>query len=224
MSEYRGILLREDTLEAMQALSDEQRGRLVLALFSLSGLCEAPELDTTTRVAFICLSPSVIRAQDAAKRRNRASIENGKKGGRPRSRTLEKSGENPALFLEKRGVSENASQANPKPSQTKRSGEERRGGFRPPTLSEAKEYCAEEGFSADAGRFVDYYAAQGWRLGSGQPMRDWKAALRNWERRDAQKLPAFQLKDEVRQMHNNEVCRQIIAEFFPEDNNGERES
>ena len=84
----KGILLREETLEAMLALSDEQRGRLILALFADSGMCEEPELDTMTRMAFICIAPGVRRAQEEASRRYAVSVENGKKGGRPRTQPV----------------------------------------------------------------------------------------------------------------------------------------
>ena len=53
--------------------------------------------------------------------------------------------------------------------------------FRPPTLEEVSAYCRERGNSVDAQRFIDYYTANGWRVGK-NPMRDWKAAVRTWER------------------------------------------
>lgn len=57
--------------------------------------------------------------------------------------------------------------------------------FTPPTPDEVADYAAEKGLALDANRFVDYYTAKGWRVGS-SPMRDWRAAARNWARRDAQ--------------------------------------
>ena len=53
--------------------------------------------------------------------------------------------------------------------------------FSPPTLEEVKAYCQERGNRVDAERFVDFYASKGWRVGN-QPMKDWKAAVRTWER------------------------------------------
>lgn len=288
MTEVKGILLREETVDAMLALSDEQRGRLVLAFFAASGLCDAPRLDTMTQMAFVCLAPSVRRAQNEASRRRLINSENGRKGGRPsrtqngeaaqngkgaegaRSRkkaqgaeategellpeaapnledraqgteaaagdaaaqsadraesgahtenaALGESGglcEKAAGFSESEGFSEkatgfgksgglceNLNQTNPcqtKPSQAKpnqggestplapRRGERRtrRERFTPPTLEQVQAYCAEQGSGISAERFVNYYAAQGWRLSNGQPMRDWKAAVRIWENRDA---------------------------------------
>ena len=56
--------------------------------------------------------------------------------------------------------------------------------FTPPTLDEVRAYCMEKGYSVDAALFLDFYQARGWRLSRGLPMRDWKAAVRTWARRD----------------------------------------
>ena len=58
--------------------------------------------------------------------------------------------------------------------------------FKPPTVEEVRAYCRERGNDVDAERFVDFYASKGWRVGN-QPMKDWKAAVRTWERRDTKK-------------------------------------
>lgn len=96
-----GILLREETLEAMCVLSDEQRGRLVLALFADSGMCEQPELDPVTRMAFLCIAPAVRRAQEDARRKYTASVDNGKKGGRPKNQPVQDSDEETCGLSEK---------------------------------------------------------------------------------------------------------------------------
>lgn len=53
--------------------------------------------------------------------------------------------------------------------------------FTPPTLEEVKEYCKERNKGVDAERFIDFYTAKGWMVGR-NPMKDWKAAVRTWER------------------------------------------
>lgn len=55
--------------------------------------------------------------------------------------------------------------------------------FIKPTLEEVEAYCRERGNEVDAQRFIDYYTANGWKVGK-NPMRDWKAAVRTWEMRD----------------------------------------
>lgn len=57
--------------------------------------------------------------------------------------------------------------------------------FAAPTPQEVAAYAAEKGLSLDADRFVDYFAAQGWKLSNGNRMRDWQAAVRNWCKTDS---------------------------------------
>ena len=54
--------------------------------------------------------------------------------------------------------------------------------FTPPTPDEVAAYCRERGNAVDAERFCDFYASKGWRIGN-QPMKDWRAAVRTWEKR-----------------------------------------
>lgn len=75
------------------------------------------------------------------------------------------------------GASYDATQTAPK----------RRTKFSPPTVDEVAAYCAEQGFGTiNPEAFVDYYEARGWKIGS-QSMKDWKATVRNWARRDAER-------------------------------------
>ena len=53
--------------------------------------------------------------------------------------------------------------------------------FTQPTLEEVQAYCVERGNGVDPQRFVDYYSSNGWKVGK-NPMKDWKAAVRTWER------------------------------------------
>ncbi|MBS6510384.1 MAG: helix-turn-helix domain-containing protein [Clostridiales bacterium] len=53
--------------------------------------------------------------------------------------------------------------------------------FTPPAVDEVAAYCLERKNSVDAQKFVDYYTANGWMVGKNK-MRDWKAAVRTWER------------------------------------------
>ena len=55
--------------------------------------------------------------------------------------------------------------------------------FKPPTLEEVKQYCNERKNTVNAEAFIDYYTSKGWKIGSNSNMRDWRAAVRNWEKR-----------------------------------------
>lgn len=53
--------------------------------------------------------------------------------------------------------------------------------FQPPTLEEVKAYCLERKNNVDPERFIDYYTSNGWVVGKNK-MKDWKAAVRTWEK------------------------------------------
>lgn len=53
--------------------------------------------------------------------------------------------------------------------------------FAPPTLEDVSAYCRERNNNVDAQRFIDYYTANGWKVGK-NAMKDWRAAVRTWER------------------------------------------
>ena len=55
--------------------------------------------------------------------------------------------------------------------------------FSPPTLEEVRAYCLEKNIKVDPERFIDHYTSNGWKVGR-NPMKDWKAAVRNWGRSD----------------------------------------
>lgn len=57
--------------------------------------------------------------------------------------------------------------------------------FTPPSVEEVRVYCAERKNSVDPERFVDFYASKGWLVGKSR-MKDWRAAVRSWERSDSQ--------------------------------------
>jgi len=53
--------------------------------------------------------------------------------------------------------------------------------FVKPSLDEVRAYCSERGNSVDPETFIDFYESKGWKVGN-QSMKDWKAAVRTWER------------------------------------------
>lgn len=67
--------------------------------------------------------------------------------------------------------------------------------FKKPTIEEIQAYCQEKELEVDSQRFYDYYESNGWKVGK-NPMKDWKATLRNWQRNDKNyskksKIPDF---------------------------------
>ncbi|MBQ1577047.1 MAG: hypothetical protein IIZ83_08815 [Oscillospiraceae bacterium] len=65
--------------------------------------------------------------------------------------------------------------------------------FTSPTLDEVAAYCSERGNGVDPQQFIDFYTSKGWKVGD-QPMKDWKAAVRTWERRDGRQAGQEKVK------------------------------
>lgn len=53
--------------------------------------------------------------------------------------------------------------------------------FIKPTLEEVEKYCFERNNDIDPQSFIDFYESKGWLIGKTK-MKDWKAAIRTWER------------------------------------------
>ncbi|MBO5969612.1 MAG: helix-turn-helix domain-containing protein [Clostridia bacterium] len=62
--------------------------------------------------------------------------------------------------------------------------------FVPPSVEEVRAYCLERNNQINPETFVDFYTAKGWMVGKNK-MKDWKAAVRTWEK-DRQPAPKAQ--------------------------------
>ena len=72
--------------------------------------------------------------------------------------------------------------------------------FTPPTATDVQQYASEKGYRIDADGFVDFYQMKDWMVGKNK-MKDWKAAVRNWARRDQERKPAMKLKTAPSEQH-----------------------
>lgn len=57
-------------------------------------------------------------------------------------------------------------------------------GDNPPTVEEVRQYMNFKNYPDEAEAFVNHYTANGWVQGRGKPLKDWKAAVANWQRND----------------------------------------
>lgn len=55
--------------------------------------------------------------------------------------------------------------------------------FVKPTIPEVAVYCIQQQNNIDAKAFVDFYDSKNWYVGKNK-MKDWKAAVRTWEKRN----------------------------------------
>lgn len=87
---------------------------------------------------------------------------------------------NPRCPTVSHGESPAESEYNPNPN-TNPNTEVCAGRFTPPTVEDVFLYCVERKNTVDPQRFVDFYTSKGWMVGKTK-MKDWKAAVRNWEK------------------------------------------
>lgn len=164
-------------IKQCKGLSDSELGRLFRALLEYSASGKVPELNGRESVAFDFMSANIDRDAESYKdtcNRNRENIS--KRYDRIRSNTIvyetyqEKEEEKEKEELLKKDISNEIS---------KKSTRQKK--FVPPTVEEVAAYCMERKNKVDAAYFVDHYTSNGWKVGK-QNMKDWKAAVRTWEK------------------------------------------
>lgn len=83
------------------------------------------------------------------------------------------------------GESPPESESNPNPNPKEREGAAR---FTPPTVEEVRDYCQSRKNGIDPEKFIDFYTSKGWYIGKNK-MKDWKSAVRTWEKSEAKETP-----------------------------------
>lgn len=124
-----------------------------------------------------------------------ASVENGKKGGRPKKETQDITQNKTQTKTQNitQDITQTKTNLEPRtlPPKNKFSDEniilspqgkkQKNKIFQKPTIEEIDAYCQESQNYIDVGRFFDFYECKGWKVGK-SPMKDWRAAVRNWAR------------------------------------------
>lgn len=68
--------------------------------------------------------------------------------------------------------------------------------FKKPSLDDVKNYCILRNNNIDADAFMDFYESKNWMIGKNK-MKDWKAAVRTWERRETKKQTMSKLDAQI---------------------------
>ena len=200
------ICLYHSYLDAIQALDDAERGRLLTAMLEYTLTGDAGNLRGNERFVFPLIKSQIDRDNGKYEEICKKRAQSGKIGGRPakqkkanafsESKTSQDKGE----YQGEEEYQDKDENENENKEEEKREGEgeckekekapetpegvRRAHHFHPPTLSQVRDYVYERNSPVDPQGFLDFYQAKGWMVGS-TPMQDWKAALRNaesWER------------------------------------------
>lgn len=90
--------------------------------------------------------------------------------------------------------------------------------FEKPSISDIEQYCIERNNNVNAEQFFDHYESNGWKVGKNS-MKDWKAAVRTWERREYRK-PNYKKNSKEDAIN---VVKELMNEYAneqSEDSNG----
>lgn len=82
--------------------------------------------------------------------------------------------------------------------------------FKKPSLEEVEAYCQERANGVDPEKWFNYYTANGWKVGKNS-MKDWKAAVRTWERNEENAAPVIPEIDLARQKEEDERYARNIS-------------
>lgn len=185
MGDIPYVCLYTRYLQTLAPFSDAERGRIMTAMLTYCSTGEAPEFEGNERYIWPTIQAQIDRDIAAYNEKCAKNRVNGAKGGRPpKNQTdmekTERFSEKPKKANTKTNTNRNR---NTKSNDIEADKPPIRHHFTPPTVDEVRAYCAEKGYSLDADRFVDYYTSNGWRVGK-NPMKDWKAAVRTWNRKE----------------------------------------
>ena len=199
-------------LEAIEELSEDDQFITIKAILRYQAYHENPNIKGAPVAIFKMAKPII----DELYSRRMASIENGRKGGRPKSaqseetedkadgnlkpnKNLEKPSHNlekPRHNLEKPSPNLNVNVNDNVNVNVNANANDNRKSFTPPSIEDVKNYCLERNNGVDYQRFYDYYSAAGWKDKNGNPVKNWKQKMIiNWEdkvvKSKEDKLPTY---------------------------------
>ena len=188
MAEVTYIKIFVDYLDAIEPLGDAERGRLFTSLLTYARTGEAPQLGGNERFLFPMMRAQLDRDIVAMAGVSEVRSKAAKAGKSSKCEQMQQMHAN-AANADKSSKDKDKDNDNDNDNDKKGNGA-REARFTPPSVEEVAAYCRERGNGVDASRFVDFYSSKGWMVGKSK-MKDWKAAVRNWERSsDAKATPA----------------------------------
>lgn len=174
------IKIYRDFIDIVRELDNGARGRLLMAIMLYANDEEPDNLTGAERIAFLTIKSQIDRDRDAYDSISEKRKLAGKVGAERRWEQekmanailpMAKDGKNSKCHQDK---DKDKDKNNISPSIIPPKGI-------PPTLEAVREYCKERRNSVDPEKFCDFYASKGWMVGKNK-MKDWKAAVRTWER------------------------------------------
>ena len=164
-----GFMFYEETIKLIHTVPEEQAGRIIKGIASFYVTGEMPTLTEPLEQAVV-----------------NSLVDVSEKDAEKYAETCEKNKQNAEIRWNKENQR--------LPKKETNGSKDKKSKFTPPTLEEVKAYCLESGHRIDAERFIDYYESNGWMVGRNK-MKDWKAAVRNWSKREDEKPKKEERRD-----------------------------
>lgn len=168
--------------EAIQELPKKEQAAVLLAICAYALDSEEPKLSGTARAIFTLIRPTLDTGRRKAMggKNGSSSKDKGKMDERCGKDSTNEREVEIEVEKEKEGEIEIENECSLPP--TPLSGE-RTQRVTPPSVDEVRDYCQERRNGVDPQAFVDFYTSKGWMVGRNK-MKDWRAAIRNWERKE----------------------------------------
>ncbi len=179
------FILHDDQYECFSLLPIEQRGLLITAIFEyrLNGKTTQP-LSEAAYMAYHLISCQIQRDTEKYERLCERRREYGAMNNKHKQAKASTSKQKLANESYTDTVTDTDTEL-PKGNKEEITKEEKRKRFLPPSLEEVRQYCIERRNNVNSEQFIDFYTANGWKVGKNS-MKDWKAAVRTWERNGIQ--------------------------------------
>ena len=176
----------------LEKLSDQEVGRLVRSLLEYGETGETEELAGRESIAFDFIADDINRAKAAYEERCAKNQRNIEKRYARQDDTTVYDGIRTNTDVYETYQTKDKTKDKTKDNSLPPNGvsDTRAKRFSPPTLDDVSAYIRERGSNVDAQRFLDFYTAKGWMVGKNR-MKDWKAAVRTWEKRDFEQNKPF---------------------------------
>lgn len=206
-------------LDAIEPLTDAERGRLFVACLEYSKSGATRHLSGNERFIFPMLRAQIDRDKAAYQERCKTNRANGIKGGNAsgtgRGQSLPTGADRPPTPPKEKEKENTKAKENNSPPVLPDGNTAPKGRMVPPTVDEVAAYCQERGNGLDPETFVDFYASKGWMVGK-NPMKDWKAAVRTWERSEGRGASGAgnRVQPRATEEHGLDKLRRLYEEEF----------
>lgn len=186
MEQMQYLQIFADKEELLEPFDDAERGRLFSAMLRYALHCEETPLTGNERFVWPVFKQMIDQSREVLSNKRKAGV--ARQQAAAESSSAQQTAADDKQAAAQDHINKNQESRNKNNNKNNNNGGEdkraRNARFIPPSVQDVEAFAKEHGYTLNAEQFVDFYTAKGWRIGAA-PMRDWKAAARNWVRRDS---------------------------------------